>query len=153
MGSSAASNAATHSIPPPARRNSGASGPTAKGNAVATSRKNSTGSHSAPLPHARRRSRQKRARRAVKRRLPPHRIKSRVLPRRREPISGRCYLEPAGDGPLPSQGHGAGLGLGVSGSRQPPHIQLRQHGHAPPEMPRQHHPPATHPPLGHPPHP
>ena len=77
---------------PPVRASSGASGPTAKGKAVATGRKKTTGSQSAPLPQARRRSRQKSASNAVMR-APPcparqdpgcrARSARRAIPRRR----------------------------------------------------------------------
>ena len=39
-------------------------------------------------------------------------MKSRVLPRRREPISRRCYFQPSGDGSPPSRGHALGSGVG-----------------------------------------
>ena len=39
-----------------------------------------------------------------------------VSPRRRGPISGGLQFEPAGDGPLPSQGHGAPYTPALSGS-------------------------------------
>jgi threonylcarbamoyladenosine tRNA methylthiotransferase MtaB len=41
---------------------------------------------------------------------------STVSPRRRGPISGGLQFEPAGDGPLPSQGHGAPYTPALSGS-------------------------------------